>query len=229
MEKITSENYDKEYPLIINSELLEEKGFGSGVPNEEYFRLVNLYKSFLDRYIKEKLPLELIDTNMKKSELKFVPIKEEDMDYYQITSTMGLSYIYLRNNIYIEKLSLDDIKYLSSKDKYDDEVREFIKRTYLSVINPYSDDENLIIFYGPENSKHLCESKDIVIGIRYNEFDENGMSDEEYQENFIAQLRLVAQLSTVLEIGGENELGSKVRCIQYNELSIMKKYRSSTK
>lgn len=229
MEKITSENYDKEYPFITNSELLEEKGFGSGIPNEEYFKLKNKYKRFLDSYIKEILPLELIDTNMKKSELKFVPIKKEDMDYYQITSTMGLSYIYLRNNIYIEKLSLEDIKYLSSKDKYDDDTREFVKRTYLSVINPYEDDENLILFYGPENSKHLCESKDIVIGIRYNEFDENGMTDEEYQENFIAQLRLVAQLSTVLEIGGENELGSKVRCIQYNELSIMKKYKGNTK
>lgn len=229
MEKITSENYDKEYPFITNNELVEEKGFGSGIPNEDYFKLKNRYKSFLDSYIKEILPLELIDTNMKKSELKFVPINEEDMDYYQITSTMGLSYIYLRNNIYIEKLSFEDIKYLSEKKGYDDETREFVKRTYLSVINPYSDDENLIIFYGPENSKHLCESKDIVIGIRYNEFDDNGMSDEEYQENFIAQLRLIAQLSTVLEIGGENELGSKVRCIQYNELSIMKKYNGTTK
>ena len=227
MEKITSENHDKEYPFIVNEELLLEKGFEDY--DKKYFELKNRYKSFLDNYIKEKLPLELIDTNMKESELKFVPVKEEDMDYYQITSTMGLSYIYLRNNIYIEKLSKEDIDYLSGRKKYDDETREFIKRTYLSVINPYSDDENLIIFYGPENNKHLCESKDIVIGIRYNEFDDNGMTDEEFQENFIAQLRLIAQLSTVLEIGGENELGSKVRCIQYNELSIMKKYKSNAK
>ena len=66
MEKITSENYDKEYPLITNNELLEEKGFGSGIPNEEYFKLKNRYKSFLDSYIKEKLPLELIDTNKRR-------------------------------------------------------------------------------------------------------------------------------------------------------------------
>ena len=61
MEKITSENFDKEYPLITNNELLEEKGFGSGTPNKEYFRLVNLYKSFLEiQYYLQSFYLHLL-------------------------------------------------------------------------------------------------------------------------------------------------------------------------
>ena len=226
MEKITKENIGKQYPIIDNSELMLKKGFDN---DNKYFELLNLYKSFFETYLKEKLPLQLIDDNMKESELKFEPIKEEDMDFYQITSTMGLSYIYLRNNLYIEKLSEEDIKFLESHKEYNDEVKEFIARTYVSVINPYNDDENLIIFYGPESSKHLCNSKDVVLGIRYNEFYENGLSDDEFQNNFLEQLGIIAQVSTVLEVASPNELGSSLRCIQYNELSIMEKYKGNSK
>lgn len=229
MKMITKENIELVYPQIINNDLLVEKGFKIDDENNEYFKLLNKYKKLFEEYLKEKLPLELIDDNMKKSDLKFVPIKKDDMDFYQITSTMGLSYIYLRNNLYIEKLSKEDLEYLSKKDKLDDEGREFIKRTYLSVINPYENDEKRIIFYGPENEKHLCDSTDVVLGIRYNEFETNGMSDEDFQKNFLEQLRLIAQVSTLLEIASPNELGSEVKVIQYNELSIMKKYSGNTK
>lgn len=229
MEKITRENINMQYPRIVNNDLLDEKKFESEDLNDKYFNAMNLYKLFFETYLKEKLPLELIDNNLKKSDLKFVPIKEEDMDFYQITSTMGLTYIYLRNNLYIEKLSEEDIEFLLSKSEYDDEVKGFIERTYLSVINPYSDDENLIMFYGPETEKHLCHSKDVVLGIRYNEFEQGDVSDEEYQKKFLEQLRLIAQISSVVEIMSPNEFGSEVRCVQYNELSIMKKYNGNSK
>jgi len=226
---ITKDNIELVYPQITNNDLLVEKGFKIDEDNNEYFKLLNKYKKLFEEYLKEKLPLELIDDNMKKSDLKFVPIKKENMDFYQITSTMNLDYIYLRNNLYIEKINKEDLEFLSKKDKLDEESKDFIKRTYQTVINPYENDEKRIIFYGPENEKHLCDSTDVVLGIRYNEFETNGMSDEEFQKNFIEQLRLIAQVSTLLEIASPNELGSVVKVIQYNELSIMKKYNGNTK
>ena len=226
---ITKENIELQYPQITNNDLLVQKGFKIDEDDNNYFKLLNKYKKLFEEYLKEKLPLELINDNMKKSNLKFVPIKKEDMDFYQITSTMNLDYIYLRNNLYIEKLNKEDLDFLSKKDNLDDETKEFIKRTYQTVINAYENDEKRIIFYGPENSKHLCDSTDVVLGIRYNEFEVNGMSDEEFQKNFLEKLRLIAQVSTLLEIAAPNELGSQVKVIQYNELSIMKKYNSNIK
>lgn len=224
---ITKENIEFEYPQIRNNDLLVEKGFKIDDDNSEYFKLLNNYKKLFESYLKDKLPLQLIDDNMKSSDLKFVPVKEEDMDFYQISSTMGLNYIYLRNNLYIENLSKEDLEIFYTLETFDDKAKEFIKRTYLTVINPY--DEKRIIFYGPENSKHLCDSTDVVLGIRYNEFEINGMSDEEFQKNFLEQLRLISQVSTLLEIASPNELGSNVKVIQYNELSIMKKYNANVK
>jgi len=220
MEKITKENISLEYPNAINYDLLKEKGLGDTEPNERYFKLVNNYKSIFETYLKDILPLEQIDKNMKESKLKFMPIKEENMDYYQITSTMGLSYIYLRNDLHVEKLNTEDLDYLENITSLDDESKNFISRTYKKVINPYN--ESQTIFYGPENGKFLCDSNDIVIGIRYDEFDSE-LEDSEFEKNFIEQLKLINQVSTVLEIYGSDVLGS-LKCIQYNEMSIMQLY-----
>ena len=222
MEKITAENIEKSYPNLIDFDLAREKGLGDEKLSEKYFELVNKYKALFEKLLLEELPLQLIDDNMKKSALKFIPIKDEDKDYYQMTTTMPLDYIYARNNFYIEKLSKEDLEALGSFDELNDESRKFIKRTLKDVINPYGDDQ--MVFYGPENGKYLCDSTDIVIGIRYDEFADTEVSDEKFQERFLAQLKLISQLSTVLEVVGQDNLGTGLKLVQYNEVSIMKKY-----
>ena len=223
MEKITLENIGQEYPNLVNYELIKEKGFGEDKPNEEYFELLNRYIKLFGQYLMEILPLEQIDTNMKNHESKFVPVKDEDKDFYQITSPLSLEYIYLRNNFYIEKLSKEDLDILRTKDSLDGETREFIKRTYLNVINPYEDKE--VIFYGPENSRHLCDSTDVVLGIRYDEFSDIGLSNEEFQQRFLEQQQKIGSLGVILEVVGLDKLGTELRLINYNEASIMRKYR----
>ena len=225
MEKITSENIDMSYPFLIDYDMIKSKKLGEDKPDERYFKLVNKYKRLFEEYIKDMLPLEKIDTNLKNSKLHFNPVKEENMDYYQITSTLGLDYIYVRNNFYIEKLSFDELSLLESFENLNDESKEFIKKTYLNVINPY--DDSKVIFYGPENGKHLCKSTDVVLGIRYDEFADNGLNDEEFQSNFLEQLKLISEVETVLEIVGLSKLGSSLMCIHYNEASIMQRYKKA--
>ena len=115
--EINAKNIRKQRPKdLIRYELLSQKGLGGGKqPNQRYFTLINKYKGFFELYLKETLPLELIDQNARESELGFKPIKEEDMDFYQRTSGMGLTYLYLRNNLYIEKLSASNLQLLEGQ------------------------------------------------------------------------------------------------------------------
>ena len=221
MEKITKENIEKEYPNNLrNNNLIKKRGL-----ENKYFDLLNKYNKFLTSFLKEKLPLEQIDENMGKSELNFVKIKEEDMDFYQITNTSNLDYIYLRNNLYIEKLNEDDIKYLEKKKEYDEEVSTFISRTFKNVINPYKDSK--MIFYGPENRNFMCNSDELVLGIRYDEFNSE-LEDEEFKENFLKKQELISQLTLVLSIVGLKELNCNINVIQYNEISIINKYKENS-
>lgn len=220
MEKITKENIEKEYPNNLrNNNLIKKRGL-----ENKYFDLLNKYNKFLTSFLKEKLPLEQIDENMGKSELDFVRIEENDMDFYQITSTIELNYIYLRNNIYIEKLNDDDIKYLEKKKEYDEEVSTFINRTFKNVINPYNDSK--MTFYGPENRNFMCDSDELVLGIRYDEFNTK-LEDEEFKENFLKKQEIISQLTLVLGIVALQELNCNINVIQYNEISIMNKYKEN--
>ena len=58
---ITKENIEYEYPQERNNDLLEEKGFKIDDGDNEYFKLLNNYKKLFENYLKEKLPLQLID------------------------------------------------------------------------------------------------------------------------------------------------------------------------
>ena len=217
MQEITKENIVLEYPNNLrNSNLIIKRNL-----NDKYFKLLNKYNKFLTSFLKEKLPLKEIDKNMKESELNFVKVKNDDMDFYQKTSTMGFDYIYLRNNIYVEKLNDEDIKFLEEHNEYNEDVSNFIKKTYKNVINPYENSQ--IMFYGPENSNFMCSSDDIVLGIRYDEFNID-MDGESFKENFLEKQEIVSQLITLLYLVGLKEIDTNVKTIQYNDVSIMQKY-----
>ena len=134
---INLENYEKQFPFILNQKLMQEKGLWIEKPSRRYFNLTNKYKRLLECSLIKCLPLEQIDSNMEKSDLGFVPVETPAMDFYQATSGMGLNYIYLRNNIYIEKLSEKDLVLLESLNSEEDE-EQFVKRTLKDVIYPYT-------------------------------------------------------------------------------------------
>lgn len=216
--QINEDNYRKQLPFVQNIELLKQKGLGKEKPNQRYFELTNKYKRLLENYLLKHLPLEQIDTNMRKDDLGFIPIETPDMDFYQATSGMGLNYIYLRNNLYIEKLSEEALTVLESMKNGEEEAEHFIKQTMKEVVYPYNED-NHMLFYGPENGNFLVDSASIVIGIRHNEFDVE-LEDEEFKENFLEKQNIIAQVSLVVSICGIQALDIPVVMIQYNEFSV---------
>lgn len=213
---INLENYEKQFPFILNQKLMQEKGLWIEKPSRRYFNLTNKYKRLLECSLIKCLPLEQIDSNMEKSDLGFVPVETPAMDFYQATSGMGLNYIYLRNNIYIEKLSEKDLVLLESLNSEEDE-EQFVKRTLKDVIYPYTV-EKQVLFYGPENRNYLVDSASIIIGIRHNEFDV-GLENEAFKENFLKKQEIISQLSLVISVIGMKQFDIPVLMIQYNEFS----------
>jgi hypothetical protein len=199
-------------------DLFREKGLGEEAPNERYFLLMSRYKRILEAFLLEKLPLKLIDKNMKESKLDFRPIPEAKQDYYQKSSGMGLDYIYLRNDLHIEKLTLEELRFLEAKSSFDEEAKAFLVSTAERVVNPF--DEVRLVFYGPQNGRFLCDSNAIVIGIRYDEF-ESDLDDSAFTEAFLQKQKLISQLQTIVEVVGADVYRNGVRFLQYNEASVL--------
>lgn len=185
---------------------------------ENYLKLYKLYNNLLVQYLIKKYDLNLYDKMIKDSNRLFTKVDTNDMDIYQYVSSKYLDYLYIRNNIYIEKLSQEELLYLSStKELLDSNNEQFIEKTYKKVIF-----ENEYTMYGPDNLKYFKKPNTLVIGLRCKSIDLNNDSDDEL-DNFLSQqqyLKLfIPELSRQLN---DRNLDS-IEVIEYNNSSVVKK------
>lgn len=211
----------------INKSLLETKipydnkeYFDSMSPEsqESYLKLYSLYNNLLIQYLIKKYNLNLYDKMIQNSKRNFKKVDTKDMDIYQYTSSKYLNYLYIRNNIYIEKLSKEELLYLSNtKEILDYNNEQFIEKTYKKIIL-----ENEYTMYGPDNPKYFKKPNTLVIGLRCKSIDLNNDSDDEL-DNFLSQqqyLKLfIPELSRQLN---DRNLDS-IEVIEYNNSSVEKR------
>jgi len=143
--------------------VINPDGTGTGNPsirpimpnfNEKYFYIQALYRKTLEEYLANKINLKEMDRTVANDPMGYKPRKERPsdaqlaylypdgpsfIDYYQEHSMLSLTYIYLRNNIYVERLSDDDLKvfekyYENGDTEVTDELREIVERTYPDII-----------------------------------------------------------------------------------------------
>jgi hypothetical protein len=144
----TSENYFL---------LAEQKGLGGSERySERYMELQAYYRKALEVHLLEVLRLDLYEEEFATSKLDFIPEPETRISYYQRYSMLKLDHLYLRNDLYIEHLSTEDIALLEALHAQNGtevtpEAIELAKRTYPEVIwpydpndEPYSADANLV-------------------------------------------------------------------------------------
>lgn len=211
----------------INKSLLETKipydnkeYFDSMSPEsqESYLKLYSLYNNLLIQHLIKKYNLNLYDEMIQNSKRNFKKVDTNDMDIYQYTSSKYLNYLYIRNNIYIEKLSKEELLYLSNtKEILDYNNEQFIEKTYKKIIL-----ENEYTMYGPDNPKYFKKPNTLVIGLRCKSIDLNNDSDDEL-DNFLSQqqyLKLfIPELSRQLN---DRNLDS-IEVIEYNNSSVEKR------
>ena len=102
------------YPNDIDYVKLEQQGLcKDGNLNDAYFKLYNTYLSLFYDILNDN-GLNSFDNDLENSNLHFNQVEKEDMDMYQSNSIF--KYFYVRNNLYLEKLSNEDIENLLSND-----------------------------------------------------------------------------------------------------------------
>ena len=190
-------------PRHFNIKGIKEKNIIS-----EYWKLVAIYRYYLEIYLKDILKLKEYDDLISTSKLVFDILPKEKQDIYQKWSNMELNYIYLRNNIYIENLNNEEIETLKNNCI----TFEFIENTYQKVIRPNVEENCASINYGPDSKKFQASPNSIVLGIRYLD-GSNGNSDMERTLNRIEKDIFIENLAVQLENKDSNML---IKVIQYN-------------
>ena len=157
-----------------------------------------------------------------------------DMDYYQyMSSNMGLKYFYLRNNIYIEKLSNEDMdilvnlteKNLTNPSK---EIMDIIERTYEMVID-YCSGKGMpgMSLYGLDYPEYWHDSSELVFGFIFDDFADNGLGEgDEWRDNYFNQTMFINNLLEEMKKKSSEKMGKNVNYTWYNQFSIRKSVMS---
>lgn len=217
-------------------ELNEKKELASFFKNVEwipeenkeiYLKKYTFYRDLFTKFIIEKANLQEYDLKIKNSEYDFKPNEKDDLDFYQYFSSDVLSFFYIRNNIYIERLDEaenNEMQELMEKhqEELNDETRKFIEKTYKKIVveEISNDEEKKMSFYGPNTTSFMAPSDSLVIGMRYDEFAEDNLTDEKWKERCRNQRITLYKIFDELEAKLSDKLEITVQIIKYNDYSV---------
>lgn len=194
---------------------------------ERYILIYNVYRNLFTKFICNKLELKKYDDKIKESALNFIENKKETMDMYQLFSSDILKYFYIRNNIYIEQLNEEEMKFFLEKSndsnlKFDEETNKMINSTWEKVIfeDALKNEKKCIVSFGPDNSRFFAQNNSLVIGFRYDKFAKTDLNDEEWKKLYFEQLKYVNMVINEMEENLKNIISVPIRVIEYNEFCI---------
>lgn len=142
--------------------------------NNHYLNLQAVYRANLDACLMNVLDVEELDEKLADSRLGFVSRKAEEQNLYEKESTMGLAYIYQRNNLYIEYLSEEQLDLLgrtleSGRALITEEIKKMVKETFREVIRVRKpenwEDESRFLYPEAEGRKPRIPNQALVLGI----------------------------------------------------------------
>ena len=114
--------------------------------NNLYYELVNFYKQALEMYLDKILNLSIIENKfLSKINYPIIP-SNEFLKKYEVNSIWKI--FYLKNEFFIERLSIDELAYLKEKYKEKSIDVEFIKSTYSKITKYYNNyPDNYYVHY----------------------------------------------------------------------------------
>ena len=202
---------------------------------KDYIDIYNAYRALMTGYFAKTTHLLDYDAELSNSGLNYPTIKPDDMDLYQFFSSAELKYCYIRNNTYVERLSDKEKDFIRSKIekrdfKLDDETMKFIEETYPKVICESKDkeDNNIMVQFGPNNGLYFADCNALVIGVIYDEFADNGLSDDKWVETTRKQRTFLHSLITKMEKEMSETVNGPVSIKQYDVFSINRRKKGDS-
>lgn len=184
------------------------------IPEETSIEKV--YRIGLSQYLLETLDLEKYDRELSHSEMNYIPYEEEDRKKSdaQKRDKLGLTYIYLRNNLHLERLTKEETEILTKEaeneesDILSDEAMNVIVNTFPDVIayKIVETPEDKKVMTGYDNDTDFVELNALVLKIgSKSEFDENG--DYVSEEHEVEKQRALQEFSNRMEAELNGKLG----------------------
>lgn len=186
---ITRNEIEQIYPNSYDQNILKSYKLMDIKLNTAFCHYYSCYKYYLEEYLKEKLELNNLEQILTDRKLK----KNKKENFYKTLSNWDYTYLFLRNNIFLDRLTENEMNEFQKYQEQNDEKKllSFVEKTYKKLIKfeNGSKDEQMVN-YDPTNRKNiLVENNALVIGIDCEEDFPFGIL-EEIEEKYSKMLQL---------------------------------------
>ncbi len=154
-----------------------------GCKEKNVMNIEEVYRQALSCYLMDKLELQEYDEQLARSTMKYIANTDEDVTESQGKDKMGLTYIYLRNDLYVERLTSDEkdtfLEAVQKKGFDSAEAKEVVEDTFAKIITPEEivteEDKKVETIYDMTMNPDFVTMDSLVLVIgTMSEFDEKG-------------------------------------------------------
>lgn len=182
---------------------------------ENYLALTTAYRKLLNEYA-SFLGVGKYDNALARNAPAVASVQQGDYDFYQRYSGAGLRYFYVRNNTYIERLSVGELGFLRERVRegnlaLDFDSYHFVADTFARVIreqwtstdgegHTVWSDADAEINFGPNEDRFFCPNGALVIGCRVAERQPHGALEDVLDCIELLRQSLAARVSGPLSV-----------------------------
>ncbi len=167
--------------------------FQKNISANEFLKLQVKYKQSFENLLKSIVYFNNIDLSIEKLDVKIPTNDISDNNFYKKFSSLGSKYIFLRNNIHIERLSDDEINEIYGAIMNNCDLSpEYLQQTLEKVLFEDGD----FVYYGTPINKNKTSSRSIVFEFSYNDKEcsiEEGKKIENYCKILFGQISILIQ------------------------------------
>lgn len=208
----------------INKVLANEKGLIVNEKYDNYIYIENLYKYLFECYLLTKVNIKKYDDEILNSNLYFgIPHPTKEQLINGLNEYFKFNYIYVLNNFFIEKLSIDDLNKLKEALKVPNlkptkELLEIVSRTYKEVIknnytsNGYSE-QKYQVCYGYMHPGNFADNDALVLKIFYSK-NSKELNNDEFIKNLKEKKVFLNNLIERIITDINNKLDINIRIIE---------------
>lgn len=199
---------------MINIDLIKEKNIYDD-KLISYNELKEKYKQAFEIYISKKVDLYSYDDDLETSVLDFSKVNFKTKTKKQLRSYLGLNYLYIINDFFIEKLSISDLNVLKKIDNtnfiFNEEIYNLVEKTYKDIIkdnyfnNVYTN-KRYKVCYGENIKSNYAYNDSLVIKIIYS-INKKNYTKEQFLKNITNKKFFLKILTENLEINIKDKLG----------------------
>lgn len=174
------------------------------IPRDELLNYRIAYKQLAEKIISSIINFSIIDEYISNNNYDVPAVSDFDYNFYHKFSSLGSKYMFLRNNIHIERLTADEIKELINNP-----TRDFFQKTYRKVL--FESENNSNTFFGSPRPKTEVKANSLVFEFAYDMKKTNSMNQINQIDALVIEFKkFVEEIS--------QKIGVETSFLEYNAI-----------